>query len=377
MTKQDFLDKLRSMLGSLSEEDIARSIEYYSEAIDDRIEEGMSEEEAVREMGSVEEAAKNILSVFPKGEHRRTQSDFAELHAECVQTVNERINSVRVDAEFSDVFLLASQNGICTVEYSDISGVSTNIYTENGMLVVRREGQGTRFGRLKLFFSRDDRVIIRIPAGMYDLLKIETKSGDIKTEDGFSLLRAELNSMSGDISIAAPTEQLITAHSKSGDVTVKNCGTAGIDAVSLSGDIRLISCEGTGDSFARSTSGDVEVTDCTCLELRAASTSGDVVIKKVECEQVNANSKSGDIEAQDVIASDCICLESICGDIRLRGCDGGTLKLKSTSGDINANLLKEKCVNASSVTGTVSVPRSYGSGECSARTVSGDIKITF
>ena len=61
MDKHDFLVLLRERLHSLSKEDTERYIEYYSEMIDDRIEEGKSEEEAVREIGTPKKIAEQIL----------------------------------------------------------------------------------------------------------------------------------------------------------------------------------------------------------------------------------------------------------------------------------------------------------------------------
>lgn len=61
MDKQEFLEKIRNGLSGLSEEDISKSTDYYSEMIDDRIEEGLSEEEAVKALGSVEDIIEAIL----------------------------------------------------------------------------------------------------------------------------------------------------------------------------------------------------------------------------------------------------------------------------------------------------------------------------
>ena len=60
MTKQEFLAKLEILLSGLTEEEISERIGFYSEMIDDRIEEGLSEEEAVSLIGSVEEVAAQI-----------------------------------------------------------------------------------------------------------------------------------------------------------------------------------------------------------------------------------------------------------------------------------------------------------------------------
>lgn len=65
MTKREFLDELKKGLLGIPEEDITRSIEFYSEMIDDRIEDGKTEEEAVAEIGTVKEAVSQILSEIP------------------------------------------------------------------------------------------------------------------------------------------------------------------------------------------------------------------------------------------------------------------------------------------------------------------------
>ena len=65
MTKKEFLEELKNGLCGLPKEDIKRSIEFYSEMIDDRIEDGKSEEEAVSDIGSVKEVISQILSEIP------------------------------------------------------------------------------------------------------------------------------------------------------------------------------------------------------------------------------------------------------------------------------------------------------------------------
>lgn len=62
MKKYEFLDRLRSQLGSLSAEERERSVSFYAEMIDDMQEEGKTEEEAVEELGAVEDIAAKILS---------------------------------------------------------------------------------------------------------------------------------------------------------------------------------------------------------------------------------------------------------------------------------------------------------------------------
>jgi len=57
MTKKDFLAQLQSRLAHLSKEDAEERLSFYAEMIDDRVEEGLTEEEAVAAIGSIDEVA--------------------------------------------------------------------------------------------------------------------------------------------------------------------------------------------------------------------------------------------------------------------------------------------------------------------------------
>lgn len=61
MNKAAFLLALQSQLSDLPKEDLEKTVDYYREIIDDRIEEGLSEEEAVGALGSVEDIVSQVL----------------------------------------------------------------------------------------------------------------------------------------------------------------------------------------------------------------------------------------------------------------------------------------------------------------------------
>lgn len=65
MTKHEFLDKLRQSISEYPSEETNQSLEYYSEMIDDRVEEGMTEAEAVASLGTVETIAQQIKEELP------------------------------------------------------------------------------------------------------------------------------------------------------------------------------------------------------------------------------------------------------------------------------------------------------------------------
>ena len=65
MTKIEFLLELDDRLKGLYEDDREASCQFYGEMIDDRIEDGMSEEEAVADLGSIDDIVKHIIAEIP------------------------------------------------------------------------------------------------------------------------------------------------------------------------------------------------------------------------------------------------------------------------------------------------------------------------
>lgn len=65
MNKKQFLEAIRNRIKGLPENDIDKSLDYYSEMIDDRVEDGMTEEEAVAALGTVDEIVAQILNDIP------------------------------------------------------------------------------------------------------------------------------------------------------------------------------------------------------------------------------------------------------------------------------------------------------------------------
>ena len=69
MTKSQFLDILRSELSFLSRDELESQLGFYGEMIDDRIEEGLSEEDAIRAIGDIDK----IVSQLKADDENRTE----------------------------------------------------------------------------------------------------------------------------------------------------------------------------------------------------------------------------------------------------------------------------------------------------------------
>ncbi len=65
MNKKEFLEALEKRLQALPKEEIQERLEFYSEAIDDRVEEGLTEEQAIEQIGTLDEVTWEIVKKTP------------------------------------------------------------------------------------------------------------------------------------------------------------------------------------------------------------------------------------------------------------------------------------------------------------------------
>ena len=66
MSKQEFIDELRAKLSKLPNIDIEERLRFYEEMINDRMEDGLSEQEAISGIGSIDEIYLQISQDVPK-----------------------------------------------------------------------------------------------------------------------------------------------------------------------------------------------------------------------------------------------------------------------------------------------------------------------
>lgn len=65
MTKQEFLSELERALGKLPRAEVEQALAFYDEAVSDRMEDGLSEAEAVADLGPIDDIAAQIAAETP------------------------------------------------------------------------------------------------------------------------------------------------------------------------------------------------------------------------------------------------------------------------------------------------------------------------
>lgn len=366
MNKEQFLSELSRRLDGLNGNDLYRTLEYYAEMIDDRVEDGMSEEAAVAALGDLEAIAREIMQDAPARESaKREESDEADEPER--QVFTGELRRIRLDSRDADFVVRGEElpEGTCCVVENAQDMLCR---MEDGALTVsdsENDGGHIRFdtdsgkGRGSFWFSADSERGVR---GLLNrIFSMHTVQGQPVTVLVPEHVRCEME-----------------IHSKSGDVQLENFALDGsIRADSFSGDLSAAHVSATGELSMKSTSGDVELSECRALRLTLKSTSGDIQLRSVESETgTSAASVSGDVTVQGANLVDELTCQTASGDVRLCGANAERISTSSSSGDVAVqNTLSRTDMELCSVSGDVTVSDSEAQGALKARSTSGDVRL--
>lgn len=354
MTKAEFIDKLCKGLRFHSDPDeIQKTVMFYSEAIDDRMEDGLTEEEAVEAMGSIDD----IVREFHSSWKPEDGGDGGSVRPGEVKRVfpTAVVRRIEIYDTSGDIDILPSPDGNIHIEYT-ASELWRYEITGDSTVTVRRAKNGHRdeqvrfdfFGREFSFtlpnfngaFSNELRLRLCLPAASAPAVSVNSASGDVECRD---VTPAELfiKLASGDVTVndleSAGKVSVITV---SGDVELGNVSTPELSAATVSGDINAERVQ-AGAMNIKSVSGDTHVEDAAVSErLAAGSVSGDLTMAlTVPCRHLGVDSVSGDVRLRLAGADNLytVTTKTNSGDVRVQGLPSSgpnPVRIKTMSGDI-------------------------------------------
>lgn len=375
MRKEEFLTALRAGLTGLSPEGVEKLVEFCSEMIDDRMEDGLTEEEAVAAAGSLDEliqqAKTELLPV--KTANFTEKSTFGDTLR--TYTAESSICGVAADCGPADFILLPSENNTCRVECAENETVHYVVTTENRVLHIRRADSRTVFSFFKFYRAlRSEPVRVYLPQGAYKSLEVKATSGDIAVPAGYIFDTASLHGASGDIACCAEFGSL-SAETASGDIALKNAKCNAAELCAASGDATLENVKLGKNSCIETASGKVQMTNLEAAELNVETASGKVSLENADCAALHINTASGGVELTHTVSADVMKIGTASGSIRLENCDAASLALDSMSGSVVGTLNTGKAFRAQSRSGKIDIPFDSGTGTCKVSTLSGSIRI--
>ena len=385
MTKQAFLDQLSRLTGGLSDAERARLIEYYGEIIDDRVEEGVSEEDAVAALGDPAELARE----FSPAQRREPA---ASASAETVSA----LNGLRVRVENADVAIVQEPlaNGAAAqLRFSDPERFEWRMDGET-LEIIERAAEGGQFNLqfslswLKHMVSGPGlRVTIALAGALPGGLEFTGKGGDL-TLDGVEIGGASrLHTGSGDIKLThARFAAALEVDSRSGDIRLDDLRTQELlYAKTVSGDMQLANLTGPDKLRLESASGDIALRQSEGDALTITTASGDIEVDRCRMSAASIRAASGDVRLDELEADPALTVDTASGDIDMTRCIARETRLKAASGDVELRLEPLPCgydLAVNTVSGDIRLPQNNPApqpGEAqpriTAQTVSGDVDV--
>ena len=376
MNKAQFTDRMAALLAGQSPAEREQLINYYIEMIDDRMEAGMSEEEAVAALGEPEALVQDVL---PLPDGKPGKSAGAPVSADGDERYVDALNEVRIRMYSADTLIRRQrlENGAAAqLTFSDPEAFETRM--EGGVLEIIEKEQKKRslFGidlsGLELsingmnLLGEQRKLTLTLADTIPQRIRFESRGGDLEMTD-----------------VAVAGELRLTT--ASGDIELSRCACNGtIEMNSRSGDVTVGDTEAAHEIRIEGLSGDVELRRSRADALRVRTTSGDVKIDRAFSRTLEVNSVSGDVELEENETAESVQCSATSGDIDVSRPIAPRVHLSCVSGDITARLENRAGgydLNANTFSGSLRLPKHWDAptgdtkAQVIAKTVSGDIRM--
>ena len=284
--------------------------------------------------------------------------------ASSLDTVQYETSTVQIDGSFTriritsldeDITFVPSAGSGCEVTFYLPEYMSGTAAAQNGELSVTAENTSGILSRFR-YGNRTAKITVSLPAGTYESLTVEERTGDIDIPKDFGFTAADIKASTGTVSLRTPVSGTLTIETSTGDIRLTDLSAHAIRLNTSTGDVRL-----TGVTAEE--------------EISVTVSTGDTVLDTVRCGSLYTEGSTGELKLTDVLASGSMTLERRTGDVTFSACDAETLSVKTSTGDVHGSLLSGKTFTVKTGSGDVHVPDTTGA-PCRITTTSGDIRIT-
>lgn len=392
MTRVQFLNALYQRLEGMSKAEAEEYLTYYAEMLADRMEEGMSEEEAVASMEDTETIARRILqeratgaaSVPPAYPDLPPREPMAA-PAGKARGSRDRRPLIRAAAWVLAVAVAAAvlwqRFGAGRVEGSPVgqdtaTAVEEAIVSDSGIYI---GPEGIRVG---------DAVYVGPEGIILGDVNLAEATETWDAGENWSGAMADYAYQGDALEWAAGDVGRVGIDWAAGQVRLESWDGDTVRAVEQSTDAltgeTAFSCALTGEDLTiRYQAGQwSRVRSAKLLTVLLPSgwagtvsihtSAADVTAEKMAVEEINVSTESGGVVLSGLTASD-LTADTTSGDIVLSGCDGGRLRLDSVSGDmlVGESLMEEEA-QVESVSGDILLS-GVDAGQVEVHTVSGEV----
>jgi len=321
MNKNEYLITLAAKLQKLTDDprkiypELKSMIEFYQEMVEDKIEDGMTEEEAVAAMETPDEIVERLKREF--GEMAIAENDDEEpvQAAENSRVMRreynpDKVNMVRViDGDHRVKLIRGAQ---VAVNYEDDPNGKYEVSLEGGVLTLKYTAEKRSFFR-NIFGWRQKaaEVTVELPNGWAGIADIRTANAAVSASVAINELM--MHTSNGAIVLEDTTIRRINGNTSNGALRLENVTCGEMELGTSNG--RIVAQDITGktvkltsgnasvnvhaatvnDLFIKSSNGGLRIEDVTGGKLHAQTSNGSVKVSGINAEDVTLISSNGSI----------------------------------------------------------------------------------
>ncbi len=383
MTKREFMELLNKQTSRLPEAERNRLLEYYGEIIDDRMEEGLSEAEAVAALGDPAELTGDCAAPVADGIAPEVRPSDENVTA---------LNGLRVRVDNADVTIVRGEldgGAAAQLRFSDPTRFEWRM-DGDVMEIVEKAAEGPRFSLqrvLHMLSSPAQRVKITLAAPLDGAFSYTAGGGDLTLEGAAFGGGADIDSASGDVTLRTfDCGGNLKLATRSGDVRLEGVRVDGALRIHLaSGDLTSTHLAVAGESRIEAASGDIELRKPDLEGLYVATSSGDIELVRGSAAATEIHAASGDVDLEAMECNPTLAIDTANGDVSLARCIALETRVKTASGDVDLRLTRLECgydISTNTASGDVRLPddnpparEGLRQPRLAIRTASGDIDV--
>ncbi len=405
MKKAEFLTKLRQALDAAGVANVDSIIQYYDELIYDCMEEGISEENAVAALGSIEDIVKKsggeVKPSLSYAERVTALNDFSNVN-------KKKLTGIICVSALAIIAVVAMMIGFTNGLFKKIAPVNLN-FVEETYVAINSSGITTLelnefSNKIHIYPTSDKDITIRykIPDSRPENVKI-TDTGSMLIFERIALNGSFVVHDNTDTEVYIPENMAISliCSNTSGGFVVKNLDFSDLSLSSSSGDVQINTANSLGGIVVKTSSGSIKTENLEAAKaIVLEASSGNINLAGGKAETVNTYASSGTIKMSDIAAkniegstssgtihlnnsnvSEKIHLSTTSGGVKFDNISAEEFAFKCTSGSVKGSVNGSKndyTCKVSTTSGSTNIKESgNGSKHLTADTTSGSVNITF
>ncbi len=306
MTKNGFLTKLRDALADLPAADRTAALDFFTEQLDDRIEEGMSEADAVDSLGSF---ADIVAALHDNADADPTTADATRGASNRPQpasyVADDLPRALNLRETNCAVELLPATDGKLRIEYERTNQIEVTIEREGDTLnYTAREIMQTE-RRFLFNIIRVQNTTCRKPVRIYlppnagiDRAELRTSNAKLTAHD-VSLATLKLHTANASITAEQLTANTLTVKTANGSVRAANCTADTVSLTTSNGGIHAEQL--TANTLTLTTSnGSIKAEQLTTPTLTAKTSNASVKVENLTAHTASLTTSNGRIELGNV-----------------------------------------------------------------------------